>query len=235
MLFSLEGDVGRGNALGADGLEHPLRLVRRHDLVLQPLEQDQGTGQPVGVVDWRTLQIQVPAFRVRADQAVQIAGLELVGLFGQALQIADAVVAGAGLEDLLEGQGGQGGVPAGAASVDGQPVSVGFAPADQMQGGIAAVVDIHDSPGIVEPFPVLPAVAGAAAVVDVQDTDAPAGPELDPQVQGGGGRSGGAAVTLDQQGRFLSGRPLEVAVLGRVEEGVGRLAVDRRKLHCLGG
>ena len=68
----------------------------------------------------------------------------------------------------------------------------------------------------------------------VEDADASTGPELDTQVQGGGSRSGGAAVALDQQRRFLSGGPLEIAVLGRIEEGVGRFAVFGRKFHGLG-
>ena len=58
-----------------------------------------GAGQPVDVVDRRALAIQRRGLGLRPDQAVEVAALELVGVPGQRLQIADAVVAGAGPED----------------------------------------------------------------------------------------------------------------------------------------
>ena len=64
---------------------------------------------------------------IRADQAVQVARLELVRVRGQRLEVADAVVAGAGLEDVAEGQRAQRGVAAGAAAADRQALAVDLA------------------------------------------------------------------------------------------------------------
>ena len=55
------------------------------------------------------LVVVVGRLRPRPDQPVEVAGLELVGVTGQQLQVGDAVVAGAGREDVGERQRGQGG------------------------------------------------------------------------------------------------------------------------------
>ena len=101
------------------------------------------------MVDGRALVVKVLTLRVGADQPIQITGLELVGVLGQGFQVADAIVAGPGLKYLLERQGRQGGVPTGAAAVDGQAVAVCFAFGDDIQRGVAAVVNIHDAPSSV--------------------------------------------------------------------------------------
>ena len=76
--------VGVGDALGVEGGGHHLGLGRGHDLVLQALEEDHRAGQAVGVVDRRPLPVQGLGLRPGADQAVEVAGLELVGVAGQA-------------------------------------------------------------------------------------------------------------------------------------------------------
>ena len=70
----------------------------------------------------RALQVQVLPLRVGADELVQVARFELVSVLGQGRQVADPVMAGAGAEHITEGQGRQGGIAAGAASVNGQAV-----------------------------------------------------------------------------------------------------------------
>ena len=40
------GEVGDGHALGPERVDDHLRLVRRHDLVLQPLQHDEGRSKP---------------------------------------------------------------------------------------------------------------------------------------------------------------------------------------------
>ena len=56
------------------------------------------------MVDRRARTVQGLRLGVRTDQAVEIAGLELVGVARQLLEIADAVVAGAGGEEIVERQ-----------------------------------------------------------------------------------------------------------------------------------
>ena len=156
-----------------------------------------------------------------------------MGLFGQSLQVAHSVIAGARFEHIVEGQRGEGGVPAGAPAIDGQPVRVGVSAARQETGGIYAVLHIHDAPSAVEPAAVVGAVAGAAAVIHVDHSYPPAGPELDSQVQSRRSRSGGTAVGLHQQRRSLPFRGRKVLVVGRIVEGVGRPALPGGKLHRL--
>src|SRR5918996_1519580 len=102
-----------------------------------------------------------------------------------------------------EGEDAQGGVAAGAAAADGQPVRVGQAPRGQVAGGGHAVVDVDHSPLAVESLPVGAAVAGGAAVVDVDDCEPAAGEELEADVQAAGDGRGGPAVAGHDQRRPL--------------------------------
>jgi len=78
VLLALEGQAGIGDALGVEGARHLLGLVWRHDQVLQAVQQDHRARELVGVADRRALPVQLGGLRVGADQAVQIARLELV-------------------------------------------------------------------------------------------------------------------------------------------------------------
>ena len=112
---------------------------------------------------------------------VRTSRLELVRVGGEHLEVADAVVARAGLEDILEGQAREGGVAARAAAADGHPLSVDQALASQEQRGVAAVVNVHHAPRghwLRQPLPVLLAKAGAASVVDIRHRNASRGPVL---------------------------------------------------------
>ena len=198
------------------------------------MKENQRAGKTVGGVDGGTLQVQVLPLRVGGNQPVQVAGLELVGVLGQGRQVADPVVAGPGPEYIPEGEGGQGGIAAGAAAVNRQTRLVHRSLPDQVQCPVNAVIHVHDAPASLEPVPVGPSVAGTAAVVHVQHRNTPAGPILDGQVQGNAGGCGWPAVALDQQGRLFPVRGRKVPVLRRVVKGVGGQPVLGGKLNSTG-
>ena len=127
-----------------------LGLGGRHHLVLEALKEDQRTGELVGVVDGRALAVESRRFRIGPDEAVEVTRLELVGVGGQALEVGDAVVAGAGLEDIVERERAQRGVAAGAAAADG---TAGRRRPRRARRGMRAgdaVVDVDDAPRALE-------------------------------------------------------------------------------------
>ena len=71
-----------------------------------------------GVVEGRTGAVHLPLRRPLADQPIEIPCLELVCIRRQHLQVADAVVARAGPEGVVERERGQRGVATGAAAAD---------------------------------------------------------------------------------------------------------------------
>ena len=170
--------------------------------------------------------IDVGSLRVRPDQSVHVARLELVRVPRHRLEVADAEQADPGREDVAEGQRRQRGVTAGAAARDGEPRRVHVAAIGQEAGGRDAVVDVDDAPGAVERRPVGPPVPGAAAVVDVDDGDPAAGQELLAR--------GRARSMRSRWGRHATGRPAAGArrpaatkpgLRGGVVERVGHPAV----------
>ena len=78
-------------------------------------------------MDRRALDVEIAPIGIGADQAVEIARLELVGVFGQRFEIADAVVAGAGSENIAESERAERCVAAGASATDRQSIAVDFA------------------------------------------------------------------------------------------------------------
>ena len=88
----------------------------------RPCRTRTGQRHLVEVVDRRALAIAVGHRRIRPDQAVRVARLELVGVAGEGLEVADAELADARRERVAEGERGEGRVAAGAAALDGQPV-----------------------------------------------------------------------------------------------------------------
>ena len=91
VLLALKRDVGNGQALLPQRIDHPLGLVGRHDLVLQTLEKNNRTGEPVDGMDGGALLVQFGAFGVGADQRVEVARLELVRVLRQRRGVGDAV------------------------------------------------------------------------------------------------------------------------------------------------
>ena len=110
--------------------------------------------------------------RVRPDEAVQVARLELVRVARERLEVGDAEEADAGREDVAERQRGERRVAAGAAALDRQAIRVDVAAVDEESAPRRRSRRHRRCPIAVEVLPVRPAVAGAAAVVDVDDRDA---------------------------------------------------------------
>ena len=75
-------------------------------------------------MDRRARYIKVSALRVGADEPIEVARLEFVGVLGQGFQVADAIIARSGPELLAERQYGKGGVPACAGSADGPSLRI---------------------------------------------------------------------------------------------------------------
>src|SRR5258708_33276485 len=132
--------------------------------------------------------------------------LEFVRVAGQGLEIGDAVIARAGPEDVVEGQGGEGGVAAGAAAADHQAVRVGASGADEVTSAIDTILDIDDAPLSIETVAIGAPIAAAAAVIHIEHADAAARPILDPQGERRRPRGGPAAMALDPE-RWLLARP----------------------------
>ena len=234
VALALEREVGIRDAVGGQRRHHRLGLRRRDDAVVEPLEQEDRARDVAGGVDRRTLPVEGRGLRVRGEQAVVVARLELVGLDLEELQVADPVVADARGEDVPERERREGRVAAGASALDGQPPRIGVAPADQVAGSRDAIVDVDDPPLAVEPAPVLAAVAGAPAVVHVHDGDAAAGQELPGEIERGQRVRRGAAMRQhDERRAFPLGRD-ELGVRRRVEQGVRGPLPGRRELDRLG-
>ena len=90
-----------------------------------------------------------------------------------------------------------------------------------------AVLDVHHPPLALQGIPVDATIAGGTRVVHVHDADAPARPILDAQVEAGGGRARGTAVTLHEERWSLAGGSPHLGIAGRVVEGMN-LAASRR-------
>jgi hypothetical protein len=159
VLLTFEGDVGDRQALGFDRREHGLGLAGRDDLIFQALEEDHRAGDLVDEVDGGALVIQVFVFRVGTDQVVEVARFELVGIVDEGGQVANAVMAGASLEDLAEGEGTKSGVAPGAATADGQALRVDQPLTGQVERPVTAVVDIHHAPVAIQALAVGAAIA----------------------------------------------------------------------------
>ena len=159
MLLAFECEIGYRQVLRAHGFDHFLGLIGRDDFVFQALENDHGTIQLIGEMDRRAGDVEIAAFGVRADQSVEVARLEFMGVFRQRFQVADAVVAGAGFEDVAEGEGAQSGEAAGAAAANRQAIAIDLAKLCQVTGAVGAVVDIDDTPVAVQSFTIGAALA----------------------------------------------------------------------------
>ena len=186
-------------------------------------------------MDWRALPIRGRRIWIRPDQAIQVARLELVGVPGEALEVADPEMADARREHVAEREGRERREAACAAPLDGQSVGIDLTAIDQVAGGSHAVVDVHDAPSAFEGLAELASVAGASAVVDVDHGDAAAREQLDLEVERVVRVGGGAAVRKHDERRQLTVRSGHVRVRGPVEERVGDAAARTRERDGLGG
>src|SRR3954452_7702539 len=97
----------------------------------------------------RALDIDVFAVRIRTDETVEVARLELVGVGRHRLQVADAEMAGPGAEEIAERQRGQRGVAAAAPAADSDAVGIDESLVDQVAAGVDVIVDVDDAPAVV--------------------------------------------------------------------------------------
>src|SRR5687768_17566920 len=94
----------------------------------------------------RALAVDIDAVRIWSDQAVEVAGLELVRLDRHRLEIADAVERTASRERVAEGQRGQRQIATCATAANRHPGSVDQPLLDKVLRPEDAVVDIVDTP-----------------------------------------------------------------------------------------
>ena len=147
VLLPLEGHVGHRHTLVAQRGDDHLRLVGRHHLVLEPLQDDQRPVEAVEVVDRRPLDVDVAPLGVRADQPVEVAALELVGLSGQRLEVGHPEVARRRRRTCRRRASATSiGEPARGAAPDAQPRRVDPALLAQPPGRRLAVLDVDDPP-----------------------------------------------------------------------------------------
>src|SRR5262249_32978087 len=119
-----EGDVDDAEPTPAQRRHHRLGLSGWHHAVVEALEEDHRTGEAVGRVQRRARGVQVAPLGIAADQALVVVRLELVRLAAERLEVPDPVVAGAGREDLVEGQRAENGESSGAPAPDQQRTRV---------------------------------------------------------------------------------------------------------------
>ena len=120
----------------------------------------------------------------------------------QHFEIADAVVARAGLEGVMERQRRQRGVAAGAAAANDQPLWIRLPRRHHRLGAAHGVFDIDDAPLPFQPIAIRPAISRAAAVIHVEHRKPAAGPELDLRIEHIRRRAGGSAMGDHQQRRL---------------------------------
>jgi hypothetical protein len=66
-------DRATGIPFARRGCRHSFGLIRRHDSVFQSLQKDDRAVELFDMVDRRTRVVEIDAFRVRSDQAVEVA------------------------------------------------------------------------------------------------------------------------------------------------------------------
>ena len=163
------------------------------------------------MMDRRPRAVARACFWVGADQVVEVARFEFVGIGGEYFQIANAIQTGTGFKRVAEGESREHGVAAGAAAADDAALWVDQPLGCEMAHGIAGVLDIGYAPALIERLAIGSAKTAAAAVVEIEDRKTATTPILDFKVEGAATGSGGPAVTDDDQRRLLA---LGDAVIG---------------------
>src|SRR5262249_6580087 len=80
MLLARKQEIADRIAFAPQRLNHTFCLVRRHDGVLFPLEEDHRLREPIRVIERRALAIARFLLRIWSDQPVEVARLKLVGV-----------------------------------------------------------------------------------------------------------------------------------------------------------
>src|SRR5438093_11209052 len=145
----------------------------------------------------RSFNIEITSFRIRADESVKIARLEFIRVLGQRFQIADAIMAGAGLEGVAERQRAEGRISSGASPSNGESVAIDCSGFHKIPGAIDAIIYIDNSPLTFKSFSVLSAIARTSAIVDIENSDASTRPVLNRVPQRRGSSRSWPAMTHD--------------------------------------
>src|SRR5262245_29256906 len=104
MLLAREQEIADRIALAPQRLNHTFCLARRHDGVLGTLEEDNGLRGPIRVIERRALPVARFLWRIRSDQPVEIARLELMRVTRERGDVAHAVIASPALKEMAKGQ-----------------------------------------------------------------------------------------------------------------------------------
>src|SRR5207302_2916382 len=110
------------------------------------LKEDHRTVEIVGEVDGGSFAVQVGALRVRTNEGIEIARLELVRVLDESDEVTDSVVTRAGIEEITFGKRDQRGEPTGRSTGDRNVLAIGQAAPDKMSGSIDAIVDVDHAP-----------------------------------------------------------------------------------------
>src|SRR6516164_2500301 len=146
MLLAREQEIANRITFAPQRLNHTFRLVRRHDGVLLPLEKDDRLREPIRVIKRRALAIARLLLRIRSDQPVEVARLELVGVARERSDVAHAVIASPALKEVAEGQRCQGRVAAGATAADDASHAINPPLRFQEPRAGDAIVDVDHAP-----------------------------------------------------------------------------------------
>src|SRR5262249_52297907 len=142
MLLAGEQQITDRYAVVAQRLDHLLGLARWHDPILVALEEDDGSLELLGMLDWRAFAIARRFLRIRPDQPIEIARLELVGIASKGRRIAYPIVAGAALKEVAGGQRRERRIAARAAARDDGAPGIDASLRGEEAGAVDAVVDV---------------------------------------------------------------------------------------------
>ena len=209
-----------GQPLGRHRGHDRLGLVRGHDLVFEALKTSNGHEKLVDVANGRALLIDVLPLGVWPDQTIEIATLELVGVAGQRFEIGDAIQACPSGEHLGLNKSTQNGETASGATTDGHSIRIDKTLRTQLGGHADAVLDIGDTPSVVEQATIGPTKAARSRVVHVGDGKTPTRPILHSEIERRGGVRGWPAVAHDHQRRLLILRSSHVGPSRQIHKGL---------------
>src|SRR5579884_859915 len=172
VALTFEGNVGEGDSLFPKYVHNELCLRGRYYLVVEPLEDDRGRRQAIGVRDRGTLDVDRLTLGIGGDQLVEVARFKLVGVLGEWDQVGKAEMTRSEGEKVAGRECLERRVSAGAAAGDDDLVGVSQAAIDQVARRVDRVLHVKDSPGAVQAVAVFPAVPGASTVIHVDEGEA---------------------------------------------------------------
>ena len=139
----------------------------------------------------------VELVRLPIGYALHLTAPLLLGVAATSFRIANAEVARTGLEHVSECERAKRSVTTCTSSGNHQPITINFTALNQEPRSIHAIINVNDSPLLIQSFTIRPAVASTAPVVHIEHRNSSAGPILDAQSQGTCGRRSWPTVTLD--------------------------------------